>query len=60
LDRQDRPEALVRPMNQESIEAAFKEWWKDSYGRLPAPHAVMTHVAFGEHLLRLLELMREA
>lgn len=60
MDRQDRPEALVRPMNQESIEAAFKEWWKDSYGRLPAPHAVMTHVAFGEHLLRLLELMREA
>ncbi len=59
MDRQDRPEALVRPMNQESIEAAFKEWWKDSYGRLPAPHAVMTHVAFGEHLLRLLELMRE-
>jgi len=60
LDRQDWPEALVRPLNQESIEAAFKEWWKDSYGRLPAPHAVMTHVAFGEHLLRLLELMREA
>lgn len=60
MDRQDRPEALVRPMNQESIEAAFKEWWKDSYGRLPAPHAVMTHVAFGEHLLQLLELMREA
>jgi hypothetical protein len=47
-------------LNQESIEAAFKEWWKDSYGRLPAPHAVMTHVAFGEHLLQLLELMREA
>lgn len=60
MDRQDRPEALVRAMNQESIEAAFKEWWKDSYGRMPAPHAVMTHVAFGEHLLRLLELMREA
>jgi hypothetical protein len=47
-------------MNQESIEAAFKEWWKDFYGRLPAPHAVMTHVAFGEHLLRLVELVREA
>ncbi len=60
MDRKDWAEALVRPMNQESIEAAFKEWWKDSYGRLPAPHAVMTHVAFGEHLLRLLELMQEA
>jgi len=60
LDCQDRPEALVRPMNQESIEAAFKEWWEESYGRAPGTHAVMTHVAFGEHLLRLLELMREA
>jgi hypothetical protein len=47
-------------MNQESIEAAFKEWWEESYGRAPGTHAVMTHVAFGEHLLRLLELMREA
>lgn len=59
MDHQNRSEAVVHPMNQESIEAAFRDWWKDSYGRLPAPHAVMTHVAFGEHLLRLLELMQE-
>lgn len=44
-------------MNNITIEAAFKDWWEDSYGRPPAPHAVMTHVAFAEHLLRLLELL---
>lgn len=46
-------------MNTTSIEAAFKEWWRDSYGLPPMTHAVMTHVAFAEHLLRLLELTEE-
>ncbi|MEB3275391.1 MAG: hypothetical protein VKM92_00335 [Cyanobacteriota bacterium] len=44
-------------MNSVSIEAAFKDWWEESYGRAPGTHAVMTHVAFAEHLLQLLELL---
>ena len=43
-------------MNATQIEAAFCEWWEESYKRPPAPHAVMTHVAFVEHMLRLVEL----
>jgi hypothetical protein len=31
-------------MNAISIEAAFRDWWEESYKRPPAPHAVMTHV----------------
>jgi hypothetical protein len=46
-------------MNEISIRAAFEDWWRDSYGRPPAPHAVMTHVAFAAHLLTLLELMND-
>jgi hypothetical protein len=30
-------------MNAISIEAAFRDWWEESYKRPPAPHAVMTH-----------------
>jgi hypothetical protein len=44
-------------MNAISIEAAFREWWEESYKRPPAPHAVMTHVAFAEHMLQLIELL---
>lgn len=44
-------------MNQTTLEIAFKEWWEASYGRPPGTHAVMTHVAFAEHLLQLLELL---
>lgn len=47
-------------MNEESIKAAFEEWWRDSYGRPPGTHAVMTHVAFAEHMLELMELMEPA
>lgn len=43
-------------MNTESIKAAFDAWWRESYGIPPGPHAVMTHTAFAEHLLKLLEL----
>lgn len=34
------------------MEAAFRKWWQESYGLPPGPHAVMTHVAWGEYLLR--------
>jgi hypothetical protein len=33
-------------MNAISIEAAFREWWEESYKRPPNAQAVMTHVAF--------------
>jgi hypothetical protein len=38
-------------MNAISIEAAFRDWWEESYKR------PMTHVAFTEHMLRLVELL---
>jgi hypothetical protein len=44
-------------MNAISIEAAFRDWWEESYKRPPAPHAVMTHVAFARHVLQLIELL---
>lgn len=34
-----------------SLEAAFRKWWQESYGLPPGSHAVMTHVAWAEHLL---------
>ena len=34
------------------MEAAFRAWWQESYGLPPGPHAVMTHVAWGEYLLQ--------
>ena len=46
-------------MNQAALDAAFKEWWEASYGRLPGTHAVMTHVAFAAHILELMELMQD-
>jgi len=46
-------------MNQTTLEIAFKEWWEESYGRPPGTHAVMTHIAFAEHMLKLLELMQD-
>jgi hypothetical protein len=33
------------------MEDPFRAWWQESYGLPPGPHAVMTHVAWGEHLL---------
>lgn len=47
-------------MNEESLRAAFRDWWVESYGRPPGTHAEMTHVGFGLHLLQLLELMQPA
>ena len=43
-------------MNAISIEAAFRDWWEESYKRPPNAQAVMTHAAFAEHMLQLVEL----
>ncbi len=39
------------------IEAAFRDWWEESYKRPPNAQAVMTHVAFAKHVLQLIELL---
>ena len=39
------------------IEAAFHDWWLDSYKRPPTAQATMTHVAFAKHVLQLIELL---
>ena len=44
-------------MDAISIEAAFREWWEESYKRPPAPQAVMTHVAFAAHVFQMMELL---
>lgn len=44
-------------MDATQIEAAFRDWWGESYKRPPAPHAVMTHVAFTEHMFSLMDLL---
>jgi len=41
------------------IEAAFRDWWEESYKRPPNAQATMTHVAFAEHMLALLELTQD-
>ena len=33
------------------MEDQFRAWWQESYCLPPGPHSVMTHVAWGEHLL---------
>ena len=45
----------IPPMDPAQIDAAFRDWWYDSYNRPPNPQAVMTHVAFTEHVLALAE-----
>jgi hypothetical protein len=47
-------------MNAISIEAAFRDWWEKSYKcKWSPPNAqeVMTHVAFAEHMLQLIEFL---
>ena len=44
-------------MDTAQLEAAFRDWWTDSYNRPPNPQAVMTHVAFAEHALTLAKLL---
>lgn len=46
-------------MNSTALKAAFEEWWMESYGRSPGVHAVMTHTAFAEHILQLMELQAD-
>jgi hypothetical protein len=46
-------------MNEAAIKAAFDSWWRDSYGVPPGTHAVMTHTAFAEYILRLMELKQD-
>lgn len=46
-------------MNEATIKVAFEEWWRDSYGVPAGTHAVMTHVAFAEYMLKLMELCQE-
>jgi len=43
-------------MNATSIEAAFHDWWLDSYKRPPTAQATMTHVAFAKHVIELAKL----
>jgi hypothetical protein len=43
-------------MNETTLNAAFQDWWRESYGRPPGTHAVMTHIGFTMHILKLLEL----
>ena len=47
----------IPPMDTPAIESAFRDWWFDSYNRPPNPQAVMTHVAFTEHVLQVIELL---
>jgi len=46
-------------MNKVSIEAAFLDWWQDTYPHLhkPSPDLMSTHVEFTAHVLDLLELI---
>jgi hypothetical protein len=38
-------------MDTTEIEAAFRDWWEESYKRPPNAQAVMTHVAFAAYVL---------
>ena len=42
-------------MDTAQIEAAFRDWWIDSYNRPPNRQALMTHVAFAQHVLAQVE-----
>jgi hypothetical protein len=46
-------------MNEAAIKTAFEQWWRDSYGMPPRTHAVMTHIAFAEYILKLMELKQD-
>ena len=39
------------------IEAAFRDWWEESYKRPPNAQAVMTHVAFAAYMFLLMEML---
>jgi hypothetical protein len=47
-------------MTEEQLQAAFKEWWADSFPLAnPSAKTVETHVAFALHALELDEVMSE-
>lgn len=37
-----------------ALEIIFRQWWQDSYGMPPGKHAIMTHVAFAQHIADLI------
>jgi len=43
-------------MDTTEIEAAFRDWWEESYKRPPNAQATMTHVAFAKHVIELAKL----
>jgi hypothetical protein len=51
-----KPYGKSKAMNQTALEAAFKQWWEESYGRPAGTHAVMTHAGFAAYILKLLEI----
>jgi hypothetical protein len=47
-------------MTEEQLQAAFKEWWADSFPMAnPSAKTVETHVAFALYVLELDEVMSE-
>jgi hypothetical protein len=46
-------------MPDHEIEALFRQWWASSYPTPPGPHALMTHTAFGRHLLELIQQQQQ-
>jgi hypothetical protein len=44
-------------MDTTEIEAAFRDWWEESYKRPPNAQAVMTHVAFAAYMFQLMEML---
>jgi hypothetical protein len=45
-------------MDTTEIEAAFRDWWEESYKRPPNAQAVMTHVAFAAYMFSLMDCLR--
>jgi hypothetical protein len=42
-------------MTDSQLETLFREWWLESYPIPPHKHALMTHLAWGRHLLNKIE-----
>lgn len=41
----------MRQFTDTELEAAFREWWAQSYPTPPGTHALMTHLGWARHLL---------
>lgn len=47
-------------MTDTQIQAAFLDWWKDSFPMLPPnPRTIETHVAFASHIQAMADLLAE-